>query len=393
MPVLNRIADFTAEMTAWRRDFHAHPELGFQEERTSGIVAALLADWGIEVHRGIAGTGVVGVLRNGGSGRAIGLRADMDCLPMTERPTDRPHRSTAEGRMHACGHDGHTAMLLGTAKYLAETRNFDGTVHFIFQPAEEGGGGGRVMVEQGLFERFPCDQVFAIHNAPMLPLGEVAITGGPQLAAADGVTITIQGLGGHAARPQGAIDPVLIGSHIVVALQSLVARRTDPLDSAVVSICQFHAGSAGNVIPETAMLNGTIRTLKAETRAMMETLVRQVAENTAAAHGATAEVTFRHGYPPMVNDTEAAARAAAAAQRVVEPARIRRDAPPQMGAEDFSYMLEKRPGCMIKLGQKAPDGRGGVPLHHPDYDFNDDAAPIGASLFAAIVEAELPRGG
>ena len=393
MPVLNRIADFTAEMTAWRRDFHAHPELGFQEERTSGIVAALLADWGIEVHRGIAGTGVVGVLRNGGSGRAIGLRADMDCLPMTERPTDRPHRSTAEGRMHACGHDGHTAMLLGTAKYLAETRNFDGTVHFIFQPAEEGGGGGRVMVEEGLFERFPCDQVFAIHNAPMLPLGEVAITGGPQLAAADGVTITIQGLGGHAARPQGAIDPVLIGSHIVVALQSLVARRTDPLDSAVVSICQFHAGSAGNVIPETAMLNGTIRTLKAETRAMMETLVRQVAENTAAAHGATAEVTFRHGYPPMVNDTEAAARAAEAAARVIEPARIRRDAPPQMGAEDFSYMLEKRPGCMIKLGQKAPDGRGGVPLHHPDYDFNDDAAPIGASLFAAIVEREMPRAG
>jgi len=392
MPVINRIADFAAEMTAWRRDFHAHPELGFQEERTSGIVAALLADWGIEVHRGIAGTGVVGVLRNGGSGRALGLRADMDCLPMTERPADRPHRSTAEGRMHACGHDGHTAMLLGTAKYLAETRNFDGTVHFIFQPAEEGGGGGRVMVEEGLFDRFPCDQVFAIHNAPMLPLGEVAITGGPQLAAADGVTITIQGLGGHAARPQGAIDPVLVGSHIVVALQSLVARRTDPLDSAVVSICQFHAGSAGNVIPETAMLNGTIRTLKAETRAMMETLVRQVAENTAAAHGATAEVASRRGYPPMVNDAAAAARAADAAARVIEPARIRRDAPPQMGAEDFSYMLEQRPGCMIKLGQKAPDGTGGVPLHHPDYDFNDDAAPIGASLFAAIVERELPRG-
>jgi hippurate hydrolase len=393
MPVLNRIADFAPEIAGWRQDFHAHPELGFQEERTSGIVATLLAGWGIEVHRGLAGTGVVGVLRCGTSSRAVGLRADMDCLPMTERPTDRPHRSTVEGRMHACGHDGHTAMLLGAAKYLAETRNFDGTVHFIFQPAEEGGGGGRVMVEQGLFERFPCDRIFAIHNQPGIPLGEATITPGPQLAAADGVTITIQGLGGHAARPQGAIDPVLVGSHIVVALQSLVARRTDPLDSAVVSICQFHAGSAGNVIPDSAVLNGTIRTLKPETRALMETLVRQVAEGTAAAHGATAEVVFRRGYPPMVNDAEAAARAAAAATRVIPAERIRRDAPPAMGAEDFSYMLEKRPGCMVKLGQKAPDGRGGVPLHHPDYDFNDEAAPIGASILAAIVEQELPRAG
>jgi hippurate hydrolase len=391
MPIINRIAEFTAEMTAWRRDFHAHPELGFQEERTSGIVAALLQDWGIEVHRGIAGTGVVGVLRNGTSKRSIGLRADMDCLPMTERPTDRPHRSTVEGRMHACGHDGHTAMLLGTAKYLAETRNFDGTVHFIFQPAEEGGGGGKVMVDEGLFDRFPCDQVFAIHNQPGTPLGEATITAGPQLAAADGVTITIQGLGGHAARPQGAIDPVLVGSHIVVALQSIVARRTDPLDSAVISICQFHAGSAGNVIPDSAMLNGTIRTLKPETRAQMQVLIRQIAENTAAAHGATVEVTFRHGYPPMVNHGEASARAAEAAAKVIGTERIHRNALPVMGAEDFSYMLEKRPGCMIKLGQKAPDGRGAVPLHHPDYDFNDEAAPIGASIFAAIVEQELPR--
>ena len=393
MPVLNRIADFAPEMAAWRQDIHAHPEMGFQERRTGDLVAARLAAWGIEVHRGIATTGIVGVLRNGRSGRAIGLRADMDCLPMQERPADRPHRSTVEGRMHACGHDGHTAMLLGAAKYLAETRNFDGTVHFIFQPAEEGGGGGRVMVEEGLFDRFPCDQVFAIHNQPGIPLGEVAITAGPQLAAADGVTIAIQGLGGHAARPQGAIDPVLVGSHVVVALQSLVARRTDPLDSAVVSICQFHAGSAGNVIPDSAMLNGTIRTLKPETRALMETLVRQVAEHTAAAHGATVEVTFRRGYPPMVNHAEASARAAEAAARVVAPERIRRNAPPAMGAEDFSYMLERRPGCMIKLGQRGPGGEGGVPLHHPDYDFNDEAAPLGASIFAAIVEQELPRAG
>jgi hippurate hydrolase len=391
MPVLNRIADLADEMTAWRRDFHAHPELGFQEERTSGIVAALLADWGVEVHRGLAGTGVVGVLRNGGSGRSIGLRADMDCLPMQEA-TDAPHRSTVAGRMHACGHDGHTATLLGVAKYLAETRNFDGTVHFIFQPAEEGGGGGRVMVEQGLFDRFPCDQVFAIHNQPSLPLGEAIVTAGPQLAAADGVTITVNGVGGHAARPQGAVDPVLVGSLIVVALQSLVARRTDPLDSAVLSICEFHAGSAGNVIPDKAVLNGTIRTLRAETREQMQRLVRQVAEGTAAAHDATVEVEFRRGYPPMVNHVEQSDRAAAAAAKVLGEGRVRRDAPPAMGAEDFAYMLEARPGAMIKLGQRGPD-KGGVPLHHPKYDFNDEALPVGASLLAALVEQELPRQG
>ena len=391
MPVINRIAAFAPEMTAWRQDFHAHPELGFQEQRTGDAVAAKLAAWGIEVHRGLATTGLVGVLRgNGGSGGSIGLRADMDCLPMQERPTDRPHRSTAEGRMHACGHDGHTAMLLGAAKYLAETRNFDGTVHFIFQPAEEGGAGGRVMVEQGLFDRFPCDQVFAIHNQPETPLGEAVISAGPQLAAADGVTITIHGMGGHAARPHAAIDPVLVGSQMVVALQALVARRTDPLDSAVVSICQFHAGSAGNVIPETAMLQGTIRTLRPETRALMERLVRQVAESTAAAHDARVELAFRRGYPPTVNHAEATDRAAAAASRILGQERVQRHAPPAMGAEDFAYMLEQRPGCMIKLGQRGAD-RGGVPLHHPDYDFNDDALPIGASLFAAIVEQELPR--
>ncbi len=392
MPVINRIAEFTAEMTAWRRDFHAHPELAFQEERTSGIVAALLADWGIEVHRGLAGTGVVGVLRSGASGRSIGLRADMDCLPMQEA-TEIPHRSTVDGRMHACGHDGHTAILLGAAKYLAETRNFDGTVHFIFQPAEEGGGGAKVMMDQGLFDRFPCDQVYALHNMPLLPLGEVSVAPGPQLAAADGVTITVKGVGGHAARPHGAVDPVLVGSHIVVALQSLVARRTDPLDSAVLSICQFHAGSAGNVIPDKAVLNGTIRTLKAETRAAMQRLVRQVAESTAAAHEATAVVEFRHGYPPMVNHAEQAGRAAAAAATVLGEGRIHRSAPPAMGAEDFAYMLEARPGAMFKLGQRAPDGTGGVPLHHPEYDFNDEALPIGASVFAALVEQEMPRGG
>ena len=283
MPALNRIADFAPDMTEWRQDFHKHPELGFEEERTSGVVAAKLAAWGIEVHRGMAKTGVVGVLRNGSSGRSIGLRADMDCLPM-EEANGFAHRSTAPGRMHACGHDGHTATLLGAARYLAETRNFDGTVHFIFQPAEEGGGGGGVMVREGLFSRFPCDAVYGIHNDPSLKLGEAAVVAGTVLAASDRVGISVRGRGGHAARPHVAIDPVLVGAQIVVALQALVSRRTDPLDSAVISITKFHAGSAGNVIPEVAELYGTVRTLRPETQDMMERLITQVAQGLSLIH-------------------------------------------------------------------------------------------------------------
>jgi len=389
MPVLNRIADFHPDMTAWRHDLHAHPELGFAEHRTSDLVAAKLAEWGIEVHRGIAKTGVVGVLRAGSSGRTIGLRADMDALPMQEA-NSFAHRSTIDGRMHACGHDGHTSILLGAARYLAETRNFDGTVHFLFQPAEEGGGGARVMLEEGLFERFPCDSVYALHNAPWLPLGEATAVAGPSLAAADRLTITVHGKGGHAARPQGAIDPVLAGSHIVVALQSIVARRTDPLDSAVISICQFHAGSAGNVIPGEAVLNGTVRTLRAETRDTMERIIAEVAEGTARAHGATATVEYVRGYPSMVNHAHEADRAALAAARVLGEDKVKRSGPPAMGAEDFAYMLEARPGCMIKLGQHDP-AKPAAALHHPEYDFNDDALPVGASFFATLVEQELPR--
>jgi amidohydrolase len=389
MPVLNRIADFHPDMTAWRRDLHAHPELGFAEHRTSDVIAAKLAEWGIEVHRGIAKTGVVGVLRAGNSGRTIGLRADMDALPMQEA-NGFAHRSTIDGRMHACGHDGHTSILLGAARYLAETRNFDGTVHFLFQPAEEGGGGARVMLEEGLFERFPCDSVYALHNAPWLPLGEATAVAGPSLAAADRLTITVHGKGGHAARPQGAIDPVLAGSHIVVALQSIVARRTDPLDSAVISICQFHAGSAGNVIPGEAVLNGTVRTLRAETRDTMERVIAEVAEGTARAHGATATVEYVRGYPSMVNHAHEADRAALAAGRVLGESKVKRSGPPAMGAEDFAYMLEARPGCMIKLGQHDP-AKPPAALHHAAYDFNDDALPLGASFFATLVEQELAR--
>ncbi len=390
MPVINRIADFAAEMAEWRQDFHRHPELGFEERRTSDVVAAKLAEWGIEVHRGLATTGLVGVLRNGGSERSIGLRADMDCLAMQEQ-SGVPHASTIPGRMHACGHDGHTATLLGAAKYLAETRNFDGTVHFIFQPAEEGGGGGRVMVEEGLFERFPCDSVYGIHNAPDLPLGECSAVAGPIMAASDGIAITVRGIGGHAAKPHIAIDPVMVGAHILVALQAVVARRIDPLKSAVLSVTQFHAGSAGNVIPDTAELRGTVRTLLPEVRDQMERLIAQVAENTAAAHEAVAEVTYTRRYPPTVNHAAETDRAAEAAGRVLGAAKVHRDLPPVMGGEDFSFMLLKRPGAFLFMGQKGTD-RGGVPVHHPHYDFNDDLLPIGASYFATLVEQELRRG-
>jgi len=391
MPVNNRIAAMAPEIAEWRQAIHANPELGFQEHATGAMVAEKLASWGIEVHRGIAGTGLVGVLRNGDSGRSIGLRADMDCLPMTEE-TGASHASKTPGRMHACGHDGHTAMLLGAAKYLAETRNFDGTVNFLFQPAEEGGGGGRVMVEEGVFDRFPCDSVYGIHNDPSLELGQTSIVAGPILAAADRVSIHIRGLGGHAARPHMAIDPVLVGAQLVVALQGIVSRRVDPLDSVVISLCQFNAGSASNVIPETADIHGTIRTLNKDTRVAVEGHLKRICAAVGEAFEAQITVDWQPGYPVTVNHAREADLAAAAAARVFPAEGIIRKRPPIMGAEDFSYMLERRPGAFVKLGQRAPDGRGGVPVHHPKYDFNDDAAPYGVGFFSALVEQELPRG-
>ena len=390
MPVHNRIADFADDLTEWRQDLHAHPELGFQETRTSDVVAAKLAEWGIEVTRGIARTGIVGTLRCGSSKRAIGIRADMDALPI-EEATGLPYASQNPGRMHACGHDGHTTMLLGAARYLAETRNFDGTVHFIFQPAEEGPGGGRVMVEEGLFERFPCDMVFGAHNDTTMPVGELAAVAGPVNAAADQFWIHIRGTGGHAARPQGAIDPVVIGSHIVLALQTVVSRRTNPLEAAVLSICQFHAGTTDNVIPETASLNGTVRTLQPQVREDMQRLLTEIATITARAHGAEAVVEYERGYPVNVNDGATTERAALAAARVLGDARVIRERPPVMGAEDFSYMALAVPGCFVRIGQAGRD-RGSVPVHHPRYDFNDEILPIGASVWAALVEQELSRG-
>ena len=389
MPVHNRIAAATATLTEWRRDLHAHPELGFEEHRTSQIVADKLASWGIEVTRNIAGTGVVGTLRAGTSARAIGLRADMDCLEMTEANTF-PHASTTPGRMHACGHDGHTTMLLGAAQYLAETRNFDGTVHFIFQPAEEGGGGGRVMVEEGLFDRFPCDMVFGAHNDTRLPIGTMQAAVGQVSAASDRFWIHITGRGGHAARPHQTIDPVTIGSHMVLALQQIVSRRVDPLAQAVLSITQFHAGSTGNVIPDTAVLNGTVRTLDDSVRDMIEAAMHDTVAGVAAAHGATARLDYERGYPSVYNAAEPTARVAMAADKLLGAGHFVGDAPAMMGGEDFSYMAQVVPGCFVRIGQRDGDAFG-VSVHNPAYDFNDAILPIGASFWAGLVEQELPR--
>jgi amidohydrolase len=385
MPVHNRIAEFTADMTAWRRDIHAHPELAFDEHRTSDVVAEKLASWGIEVTRGIAGTGLVGTLRQGTSPRAIGIRADMDALPMPES-NEFEHRSQNPGVMHACGHDGHTTMLLGAARYLAETRNFDGTVHFIFQPAEENGGGGEVMVKEGLFDRFPCDLVFGAHNDTSIPIGQITAVPGAVCANTGDFHIRVKGRGGHAARPHRAVDPVVIAAQIVLGLQTLVARRVDPLDST----CMIHAGTATNVIPDVAELGGTLRTLKPETQDTLERLMRELVTGIAHSNGAEAEFTFDRGYPSVVNDPAATDRAALAGAKLLGQDKVIRQRLPGMGGEDFAYMAQKVPGCFVRIGQ-ADGEKGTQPVHTVGYDFNDDILPIGASLWATLVEQELPR--
>ncbi|WP_431859502.1 M20 aminoacylase family protein [Azospirillum sp.] len=389
MPVINRIAEFHADMTAWRHDIHAHPELAYEEHRTADLVAAKLEEFGIAVHRGLGGTGVVGTLKGRGEGdRAIGLRADMDALPMPEA-NGFAHASTTPGKMHACGHDGHTTMLLGAARYLAETRNFDGTVHFIFQPAEEGKAGARAMIEQGLFQTFPMERVFGMHNWPDLPPGTMAVHPGPVMAAADQFTITVEGRGSHAAMPHLGVDPVLVAAHIVTAAQSLVSRGTDPQDAAVVSVTWVQAGTTFNVIPNEALLHGTIRTFRPETRARIHEQFARLASSVAQGFGATARVEIRPGYPPTVNAEAEATIAAEVAARVVGAANVTWNPPPSMGAEDFGYMLHEKPGAYVWLGQGG--SALGCTLHNPHYDFNDEMLPVGASYWATLVETVLPR--
>ncbi|HKK30994.1 MAG TPA: M20 aminoacylase family protein [Alphaproteobacteria bacterium] len=390
MPIINSIAAMQDEMAEWRQDIHAHPELAFEEHRTSQLVAEKLESWGIKVTRGLGKTGLVGTLegREPGS-RTIGLRADMDALPILEE-NDLSYKSQNEGVMHACGHDGHTTILLGAAKYLAETRNFKGTVHFIFQPAEEGYAGAKAMIKDGLFERFPCDEVYGLHNYPEMPLGSVGVTAGPMMAAADTFDIRINGRGGHGAYPHNSIDPVLIGSQIVVALQSIVSRNANPQKSGVISVTRFHAGEAFNVIPDTALLGGTVRTFDPKVQDMIEMRMGEIAGGIASALGGRAELVYRRGYPVTVNNDEKSEVAAEIAAKVVGMDKVQRDVEPVMGAEDFSYMLNEKPGCYIWLGQKG-EGAGKGSLHHPEYNFNDAALPIGASYFANLVEERLGR--
>ncbi|MFZ5781245.1 MAG: M20 aminoacylase family protein [Pseudomonadota bacterium] len=386
MPVLPRALEIQGEIAAIRRDIHAHPELAFEENRTADIVAAKLAEWGLEVTRGLGKTGVVGTLRKGNTVRSIGLRADMDALPMDEANAFE-HRSQNAGRMHACGHDGHTAMLLGAAKLLSEKRDFEGAVHFIFQPAEEGGGGAREMINDGLFEQFPCDVVFAIHNKPGVPLGHIVTRPGPLLAAADRWDIRITGKGGHAAHPHLAVDPMVVGANIVLALQTIVSRNIDPIDATVVTVGFFKAGSAYNVIPADAHIGGTTRTTTPANRELVRRRIDEICRGAEQMHGVKIEVEHRPGYPPTVNDAGQVRFALEVAAGVCGDHAVRDDVRPSMGAEDFSYMLEKVPGAMVMLGNGG--GPEAVSLHNPRYDFNDMAIPFGVSFFVRTVERFL----
>jgi amidohydrolase len=388
MPIRNRFAELLPEITAWRRDFHENPEILYEVHRTAARVAELCRAFGCdEVVTGIGQTGVVALIRGktDSKGRVIGLRADMDALPIDEI-TGKPYASKIPGKMHACGHDGHTSILLGAAKYLAETRAFDGTVALIFQPAEEGGAGGKAMVDDGMMERFGIQEVYGLHNAPGLPVGQFALRPGPLMASADEFRITVTGRGGHAAEPHNAIDTTLVACQIVVALQSIVARNVDPLANVVVTVGTFQTDSrASNVIAHKVVMEGTVRTLDPAARDLAETRVRAIVRGTAEAFGAQAEVDYRRGYPVTVNTPENAGFAADAAEAVAGS--VIRDVRPIMPAEDFSYMLEARPGAYIFLGNGDS-----AQCHHPAYDFNDEAIPAGCSYFVTLVEQRLPLG-
>jgi amidohydrolase len=388
MPIINRVADLQPDIQAWRRDIHQHPELLYDVHRTAAFVADRLREFGCdEVATGLGRTGVVGVIKGrkpAGEGdlKVIGLRADMDALPIVEA-TDLPYASRNPGLMHACGHDGHTAMLLGAARYLAETRNFAGDAVVIFQPAEEGGAGAAAMIKDGLMDRFGIEQVYGMHNGPGLPVGSFAIRTGPLMAATDAIDIRIEGLGGHAARPHKCIDSVLVGAQLITGLQSIVSRTVDPLDSAVLSICEFHAGNARNVIPQTAELRGTVRTLTAEVRELVEKRVGEVVAGVAQMTGAKIDLVYERGYPVTVNHALQTDIATKVAKEIAGDGNVH-EMPPMMGAEDFSYMLEARPGAFIFCGNGNSAG-----LHHPAYNFDDEAIVFGTSYWVKLVENTL----
>lgn len=391
MAVIPRLKELHPLMTAWRRDLHAHPQTAFEETFASDLVARELENMGVTVHRGLAKTGVVGSLHGkspaSGELKAIALRADIDALDITEA-NDLPYKSKYPGKMHACGHDGHTAMLLGAAKYLAETRRFSGAVQFIFQPAEENEGGGRVMVQEGLFRRFPVDAVFGMHNWPGMDVGQFALRPGPLMAAFDVFEITVDGRGTHAAMPHLGVDPIVVASHLVTALQSLVSRNVNPLDQLVVSVTQFHAGDTWNVIPPSATLRGTVRTFRKDVQDLAEVGMRRIVEQTCSAFGASGALRYERRYPATVNSPRETEWSANVARDVVGDHNVNCDPQPCMGGEDFSFMLQERPGCYVWIGNGPADN--GRLLHSPRYDFNDEVLPIGASYFARLVETLLP---
>jgi amidohydrolase len=387
MPIINRIAEYQDEMTGWRRHIHKHPETAFEEHQTSDYVALRLHEFGIDVHRGLAGTGVVGTLKGDkGTGPAIGLRADMDALDIEEK-NDIDYKSENPGKMHACGHDGHSTMLLGAAKYLAETKNFAGTVHFIFQPAEENEGGGRVMIEEGLFEKFPVESVYGMHNMPGIPAGEFAIRPGPIMASFDIFEITLTGTGTHAALPQLGRDAVVAGAQLVTALQTIASRTVSPFDAAVVSVTQMHSGDTWNVIPEEMVIRGTTRAFKEEVQSHMEAEIRRITDGVATTFGIDAKVHYERRYPPTINNADETDITVEVARELVGDDFVSLDKDPMMGAEDFAFMLNEKPGAYMWIGNGPRDG--GCMLHNPHYDFNDEVLPLGASYWAKLVETRL----
>ena len=396
MKLIDPILEFQSELRRIRRDIHAHPELCFEERRTAEIVAQKLSEWGIPVIRGMGTTGVVGIVKNGTSSRSIGLRADMDALPVQEI-NSFPHASRHAGKMHACGHDGHVAMLLGAAHYLSRHRNFDGTVYLIFQPAEEGGGGAQRMMQDGLFSQCPMEAVFGMHNWPGVAAGTFGVAAGPMMASSNEFEVIVKGKGAHAAQPHKGIDPILVAIQIAQSWQTIVTRNKNPLDSAVLSITQIHAGSATNIIPDEATLIGTVRTFSTDVLDLIERRMQTIAEHTASAFEATVDFRFKRNYPPLINHARETAFAVEVMQSIVGADKVDTQVEPTMGAEDFAFLLQEKPGCYVFIGngegahRDSGHGLGPCNLHNPSYDFNDDLLPVGATYWVRLAEAWLGR--